>query len=248
MKRDPDRLAALGPKVGRVLPRSHGLAVDHIALAVRDTQAGAAFVKQKTGIEPQVHAPKAGQWHQSASLFIGDDSLLEIIGPNPDHRGLHPLKAIMRGLKEPRLLFWYVATDDFDGFREKAEAAGAPLAREMSVGSLDSDSSHVYTRAMIGSGFVSQRPSVIAWQRLPGPTDPGQICPLQTFELSCPDPAPLRQLFSDLGIDQPIDEGPSRIAMTLDTPKGPVTFADEGYEMTVAGVVMAMVRDLFRGR
>ena len=93
MKRNPDRLAALGPKVGRVLPRSHGLVVDHIALAVCDTQAGATFVKQKTGVEPQVHAPKAGQWHQSASLFIGDDSLLEIIGPNPDHRGLHPLKA-----------------------------------------------------------------------------------------------------------------------------------------------------------
>ena len=79
--------------------RSHGLPVDHMALAVSDTVAGAAHVEERTGVAPVLHDPEPGQWYRSASLAIGPDSNLEIIGPNPEHHGLHPRKLMLRGLR-----------------------------------------------------------------------------------------------------------------------------------------------------
>ena len=79
--------------------RSHGFPVDHVALAVSDTVAGAAHVEERTGVAPVLHDPEPGQWYRSASLAIGPDSNLEIIDPNPEHRGLHPRKLMLRGLR-----------------------------------------------------------------------------------------------------------------------------------------------------
>jgi len=229
-----------------VLIRSHGLPVDHFGLAVSDTEAGAAQVGEQTGVSPIMHAAEAGQWYRSASLALGPDSAMEIIGPNPDHRGLHPLKAVLNSLHDPQLLFWYVATEDFAGLKEKIETAGFSIKREETIGSMETDDERVYTRGMIGPGFISQRPSIIQWHRRPDYSEDDIACRLVSFSLSHPRPHALNRLFERAGIDLQAKQGENRIAIGLETPKGLVTFSSRGYRMTATGTVTALLRNLFR--
>ncbi|MEM9168486.1 MAG: VOC family protein [Pseudomonadota bacterium] len=230
---------------GVVLTRGHGFQVDHIGLAVPDTQEGVRYVEDKTGVAPVLTARDPGEFYWSGALGIGADSFLEIIGPNPDHRGVQPFKSVLAGLREPVLMFWYVATDDFNAFAKRVKDAGARLDQIVDVDPGDNVNGADYTRAIIGPGFVSQRPSVIEWRNRSVEQTAESSCTLTAFSMSLPDPSEINALFRTLGINVAVGDGPSRMAMTLDTPKGDVEFTNNGYELTTTRMLAAIARRPF---
>ena len=70
-------------------------------------------------------------------------------------------------------------------------------------------------------------------------------CRLTDFSLSLPKPDELNALFVRLGIDVTVSRGPSRIGLTLETPKGEVAIDNPGYELTPLKMLLAIIRRPF---
>lgn len=225
--------------------RGHGLPLDHVAFAFADTQAGVRHVEELTGVAPRLTKRDPKDFFWSAALGIGEGSFLEVIGPNPDHRGMHPLKSLLAGLKEPTLLFWYVATDDFEAFARRIAAAGEKLTHVVAVEPGTSANRSHYTRAAIGSRFISQRPGVIEWRRRSLDLSREEGCRLTDFSLSLPEPDALNALFAALAIGLTVERGPNRIGLTLASPKGDVVIENPGYALTPMKMLAAIVRRPF---
>ncbi len=235
-----------GSDTGRVLPRSHGFDLDHIALAASDTARGVAWLAERTGAAPLLVDPEPSQWYQSATLPLGGDSFLEVIGPNPSSRRPHPLRTLLAGFDEPRLLFWYVATDDLDAFSARAADGGHLLTR---VECVDGGEGHnKYRRAVIGKGFVSQRPSVIEWQRRVEREDLDHRCRLTGFDLWHPEPGPMNDLLQHIGASIQVTTGESRIELVVDSPAGEVRLESPGFEATPVQMGRGLLRGLLRRR
>lgn len=216
---------------------------DHVVLATRDTRLGAGWLADLTGADPVVTEPEPGEWYWSAALPLQHGAMLEMLGPNPDHRGFHPLKATLSRYTTPEPLFWHLATADFDRFLAQAAKLGAPVER---IEHLDNDSPNgrrTYSRGILGPGFRTVRPCVIEWKARPdrpGMSDP--VCRATRFELRTPDAAKLNTIFEGLDLSLRAEQGPQFIALQLDTLKGEVTFEGQGVVFEGIGALAKFLR------
>lgn len=224
-----------------VLRRGHGLVVDHIGLGVPNTAAGVAWLEDKVGAKCWMSEAEPGQWYWSGALSIGADSFLEVIGPNPAWPKFQPFRAMLTKLRAPRLLFWYVAVNDFDAYAARAAAAGAPMERVERIGPSAAHGAD-YTRGNLGPGFITQRPNVIEWRSRPPRMDLDRSCRLIDFRLSHPQAPKLRAVFAALDIDVPVIEAPSSIGLTLETPKGRVDLDNPGMDWVGLGALVKIAR------
>ncbi|MEM8696332.1 MAG: VOC family protein [Pseudomonadota bacterium] len=206
-----------------------GSSLDHIALGVPDTVEGARHVAELTGVEPFIGVqPGPEQFYWSAALRLGSGRFLEILGPNPDWTGLHPMVETIKQFTQPQLLFWYVATDDIKAFGEASAAHNAPLEMQQTFEHKREDSVTSYTNAVIGPGFRSTRPCVIEWHSRSEWMEGEAQLNLKSLELSSPIAETLNTLFAELGIVQSVSEGPEMMTLTLDTPKGELALSAPG--------------------
>lgn len=196
---------------------------DHVVLGTRDTREGAAWIAEKTGVAPVLTDPEPGQWYHSAALPLGDGAMLEILGPNPAHRGFHPFKTLLAALDPPELIFWHLGTEDFDAFCAAAAAAGAPVERIEEISSEGRHGRRAYRRGVVRPGFRSVRPCVIEWTARPiHPEMSNPTCAARRFAVHDPAPEKLNHLFEALGLDLRATAGPQKMSLELDSPKGPV--------------------------
>ena len=169
---------------------------DHVALGVHDTEQGARWLAGKTGAPVTKLEPEAGQWYGSHALPLPHGALLEVIGPNPAHKGFHPVKELLEGYETPTPLFWHLGTTDFARFCKVAKSAGAPVERVERVEHIADDTPHgrrAYTRGVVGPGFRSTRPCVIQWRCRPDRPElkAEPQCEVVDFTLSSPRAADL---------------------------------------------------------
>ncbi len=215
---------------------------DHVALGVHDTKLGAEWLQDLTGAQVIALEPEDGQWYWSHAMKLRDGASLEIIGPNPTHRGFHPIKETLRNFRTPSPFFWHLGTDDFDGFCAVAKSVGAPVER---IEHLDHDSSfgrRRYTRGIVGPGFRSTRPCVISWKERPDRPEfkaPAE-CDIADFSLTSPRFASLNRLFEALELRLRAKPGPEAITLKLSTPKGEVTLSAPGVVFEGAGAFLQM--------
>ena len=225
-----------------ILKRGHGFQLDHIGLGVEDTERGVAWVQEQTGADVALHDPEPGQWYWSGSLAIGEESFLEIIGPNPDWKGFHPFRTLLQTLSEPKLLFWYIAVTDFEAFRSLAKANRAGLERVEAI-NIDraSPDQASYRRGYVGPGFMTERPNVIEWLYRPDRMAAHEpVCKLTDFRLANPASDTLNAVFDALGIEVRVDNGASSIGLTLETPNGPWSIDNSGIKWAGAGAFWAI--------
>ena len=210
----------------------NGSMLDHIAWVVPDTKQGIEQIADLTGAQPfLMPEPEPGAYYWSGGLVIGDGpQLLEIIGHNPHYEGQHPFFHLLQSFPEPRLAFWYIALQDFDGFATQADAAGTPLSNVEHFVPPDESFSE-YKRGAIGSQFSFLIPNVIQWirRRKDWTRHPDRSCTLHSFVVEHPDPEDLQQRYAQLGIVQPVQQGAQpALRLTLSTPKGLVELAGVG--------------------
>lgn len=215
---------------------------DHVALGVADTEAGAAWLTEKTGARVVATAPEDGQWYWSFAMTLPDGASLEIIGPNPAHPGFHPFKELLLTFKTPSPLFWHLGTENFDRFCKISKNAGAPVER---IEHLDNESYYgrrTYSRGIVGPGFRSTRPCVISWVTHPKPAQaegPAE-CEVTDFVLTSPKHEDLNRLFEALELSLRAKDGTEAITLRLATPKGDITLTSPGVVFEGVGAIGKM--------
>ena len=90
---------------------------------------------------------------------------------------------------------------------------------------------------------------MIAWQRAPQiPDAEAPECRLTGFALSDPKAEQINPTFAKLGIDIPVTKGPSRIALSLETPNGPWHLENAGMTLAMPGMLWKMAGLWLRSR
>ncbi|MEO0881673.1 MAG: VOC family protein [Pseudomonadota bacterium] len=216
-----------------IIRHPHGSQVDHIGLGVPDTKAGVEWLEEKMGADVYIGDPEPDQWYWSGSVSIGGPSFLEVIGPNPEHKGFQPFKTYLKDLDGPALLFWYVAVDNFSALRNFMKGERIPLqqVQEINIDAANPEQPG-YSRGFVGPGFLSQRPNVIEWRHRPERIVGEGTCTLKEFRLSHPKADNLNTVFGRLGIDVPVSIGPSSLGVTIDTPNGDFVLDSPGMAWT----------------
>lgn len=227
-----------------ILRRSHGQQLDHIGLGVPNTEEGVAEIEALTGAKVDLHPPEPDQWYWSGSLAIGEDSFLEIIGPNPEWRKFQPFRTLLGALDAPQLLFWYLAVSDFKQFEQSAKNAGGKLERVEAVNLNGANTAHSsYIRGYMGPGFLTQRPNIIEWRRKPK-RDLEKIpeCSLKHFGLSHPKAHEINSVFEKVGLDYRVEDGPNTISLSLETPNGEISFSNKGIALGGVSALFQIAR------
>ncbi|MEM9621119.1 MAG: VOC family protein [Pseudomonadota bacterium] len=217
-----------------ILRRGHGLQVDHIGISVPDVELGIAEFERLTGTRVAIDDPEPDQWYWSGVIPIAADSYVEVVGPNPEFSGQHPMLNLTLQLSGPTVFFWYIATDDIEGLATQAAAAGGAIEHIEWVNRDNAHpDAHQYGRAILGPGFVPQRPCVIQWDRqIPRQATIGiePECELTSLDLFHPTAAESNAIMEKLGIDARIQPGASRLRLVLNTPNGEVILDNPGFD------------------
>jgi len=219
----------------------NNLYIDHIGLGVSDTEVGVQWIKDLTGVEPKMVNPRSDQYYWSAGLHMGKSCALEIIGPNPKHKGFHPFKEVLKSIdnEKPRLLFWYLGTNKFDkakkvieGGERKFKMWGIAHNSHKIEEANDFDNVVEFTIGMIGPGFRSEIPNLIQWHKRPE-KKMEKKCTVTSFQITSPQSKRINDLFNSLGMSPSfkVEQGQqSNLTMIFDSPKGSITLEGGGLE------------------
>ena len=227
-----------------IIRREHGFQVDHIGLCVPDTEKGVGWLEDQTGAKVRLAKPKPEQWYWSGGLNIAKDSFLEVVGPNPEWLKFHPIKELFKSLPEPQILFWYVSVSGFEAYQQTVKAAGGSIKNIQKV-NLDRNApgDARFISGFAGSGLVTQRPNIIQWLGRPaGFEDASLECSLTDFHIESPQAHKINKIIDRMGVDIQVEQGPSKICITLDTPQGALTIENEGIALQGAGMILKMIK------
>lgn len=180
--------------------------IDHITVTAPTLNAGAAFVRQALGVEPQPGGEHPRMGTHNLLLRLGDDVFLEVIAPNPVAPA--PSRPRWFGLDtlapdaSPALSTWVARTSDI---RTTATVCTEPLGEvePMTRGSLNWLITIPADRTVPVDGIA---PALIEWHtdRHPASTLPDAGLSLIRLELFHPDPARVSRMLSSIGLDGPI--------------------------------------------
>jgi hypothetical protein len=230
------------------------LVPDHIGLAVNNVVDGVAYFESLTGIKARLNPAESSAPFRSASVRIGEKCFLEILGPNPDHKGIHPLKSLLRAFKEPTLWFWYIRTDDFEELQKKIEGAGRRVEQKtkMEMDDTRSDEFAPHIRGSIGPGFDPVYPNIIQWLAKPKMDVVGEmdLHPLQDFVVRVPASGmhKPKTFFEVIGVPSEVlkesSDDKDYLSLTLETPKGPITWENEAQRVSTWKALSTTFKDV----
>jgi hypothetical protein len=201
-------------------------AVDHLLLGVPNLEAGIAWIEERTGVKAALGGRHPGLGTHNALLSLGHQQYLEIIAPDPTQLTIAPQFAFLNQVSEPRLLTWAAVTKDIHAIAARAHAAGFVLSGPNPGSRARLDGQMLYWKTLfLETGMGLQIPFFIEWDA--ASLHPSQDSPaggtLQSFEMTAPQPGPLRAALRLIGLDGNIHSGSeSRLHAVIDSPKGRV--------------------------
>ena len=89
-------------------------------------------------------------------------------------------------------------------------------------------------------GFESEIPCLIQWNKLPEKREKIEhICLLKNLQLFSENHSQIQLLFDTLGVEMKVFEGPSKMVLTIDSPKGEVIFEGGGTKFSagIGGII-----------
>ncbi|MEM7024195.1 MAG: VOC family protein [Pseudomonadota bacterium] len=217
---------------------------DHIALGVCDTRKGPEWIERLTGAKVVMIEPEEGQYYWSNALLLPHGGALEIIGPNPAHRGFHPVKQMLRSYAEPTPFFWHLGAADFGAVCQAAKAAGGPVERIEHIDDETPSGRRVYSRGIIGPGFRSSRPCIVHWRQRPDRPEmrAAPQCEVVGFELTSPKAAATNKVLEALGVRLRVKPGAEHMRIRLKTPNGDVELDGDGTSFEGIGALPMLLK------
>lgn len=207
-------------------------ALDHLVVAARDLETGAAWLEERLGARLSAGGRHADMGTHNRLLRLGERRYLELIAIDP--AGPPPARPRWFGLdspdvralvaERPRLIHWVARSDDL------ARDAGpsGDGAREILAMARGDFRWRIVVPADGGLPMAGLYPSLIRWD-VPGhPADrlPDQGCRLMKLEAFSRDPETLRRSLAALGLERsldvhacPDDEKPQLVAYVA-SPRG----------------------------
>jgi hypothetical protein len=185
--------------------------LDHILLGVKDLDEGISFMEKKSSVRAIAGGSHPGAGTRNALLSLGTERYLEIIAPDPQQNSSS--SALHKGLSElasPALISWAVHTRDITGDAERLRKAGIAFDGPLDGSRKRPDGLLLQWKTLrLKDDRSGTLPFFIQW----GPTTPHPSadaprgCRLTSFAVAGPNPAELREIFHQLGVDVRVDAG-----------------------------------------
>ena len=203
--------------------------LDHLVVTAPTLAAGAAFVVQALGVQPQAGGEHPRMGTHNLVLRLGSSSYLEVIAINPaaTHPGRPRWFALddLRSDSRPHLTTWVARTSGLEG-ADKQFAATLGNFESMTRGSLRW---RITIRPDGGLAYNGVIPALIEWQSTVHPASNMREsgCSLLRLEAFHPEPDRLRKRLGLLGLDDALSISTLQAAALphlvahIDTPTGP---------------------------
>jgi hypothetical protein len=203
-----------------------GATIDHLLWAAPDLDAGSRLMGALTGVMPAVGGSHAGFGTRNSLLSLGTGLYLEVIAPDPAQSLEGNLGGRIAALPRPGLMTFAIRSDDLDGLRAAATAAGLQVGAPVAMGRTRPDGVRLDWAILYLTDprWPDLVPFAIDWKQSPHPSASTPAgCTLRDFAVLHPEPAPLAALFAAIGLPVAVRRAahPGLIA-TIATPQGEV--------------------------
>lgn len=202
---------------------------DHLVLATRDLEQGAAWLEDRLGVSLAVGGRHERMGTHNRLLGLGEGFYLELIAidpqaPMPDRPRWFELDRLSPNLDQPRLIHWVARSENIQGETEaSSEALGEimPMAR----GDYRWRITVPADGHLPGGGLI---PTLIQWDVAFHPAQrlPEAGCRLMKLEAFHPQPARIRSALAALDLSSRLDVHPceaggeAQLVAYLRTPRG----------------------------
>jgi len=209
-----------GPLMAANPPRAAVQAVDHLVLGTADLETGIGWLRKRTGVSPVHGGVHPGRGTRNALLSLGQNQYLELIAPEPAQETGNEIVAMLKKLREPRLIGWAASTREIQALA--ARLGGTVLAGSRKRG----DGVLLQWQSLeVSPQRFSVVPFFIQWSadsRHPSEDSP-KGCTLIRFTLEHPQQEELRDRLAGLGIEAEVRQAPEPgLSAELRTPAGAV--------------------------
>lgn len=201
--------------------------VDHLVYGTRDLNRGVEEIEKLLGVRATAGGQHPGRGTRNALLALGPTAYLEIIAPDPEQPSpQEPRPFGLDGLKQSKLLAWFVKGHDLERLRNEAVRKGVPLGEVKSGSRRRPDGVQLSWQftdpsTLVADGIV---PLFIDWGESshPAHTAP-EGATLVSLRAEHPDVESVRTMLRHLGVDLPLNQGHSPVLIAvIEGPRGRV--------------------------
>lgn len=201
--------------------------VDHLVYATPDLNRGVEEIEKLLGVRATAGGQHPGRGTRNALIALGPTTYLEIIGPDPQQPPpKEPRPFGLDGLKQSRLVAWFVTSRDLEQLRGEALRNGVHLGEVRSGSRRRPDGVELVWQftdpsVQLADGIV---PLFINWGESPHPAHTAaKGATLVSLRAEHPNLRGVSEMLRHLGIDLPVTEGqsPALIAV-IEGPRGRV--------------------------
>ena len=204
--------------------------IDHIVYAVTDLEKAMVDFEAKTGVRPVFGGYHQHKGTKNALVNLGNGAYLELITVDQDNTAIKaPRWMGVDLIGEAKVTRWSLKSDQLEQDSNALKAFDARMG-VIEGGQRNTAAGDLLSWMMIlplAEPEVEIAPFVTSWGK--NSIHPTQhlspVCPLLDIQFFHPKPPTLAELWSQLGLSQPVLEGPKpQIKLVLDCPKGKIEF------------------------
>lgn len=223
----PMRILLLTLAVAAGLGAQQMTTIDHIILGISDLERGLAEFEAKTGVRPVPGGVHPGRGTRNALASLGDSTYVEIIAPDPKQTVESAMVAQLKPITGLVPVGWALSAPDLFAVQARLQAREIVHGPAMPGSRALPDGSRLqWTTFQVTRPAHRWMPFFIRWAE-PG-TQPARTspkgCSLVSVEVRDPNPDALKTVLLAAGLDTAVTSGDSRMTVTLQCPKGRVTF------------------------
>ena len=201
--------------------------IDHLVYGTTDLNRGIEEIEKLLGVRATAGGQHPGRGTRNALIALGPTAYLEIIAPDPEQPPpKEPRPFGLDGLKESKLVAWFVKSGDLESLRREAVRKGVPLGEVRSGTRRRPDGVELQWKftdpsVQLANGIV---PLFIDWGDSPHPAlTASKGATLFSLGAEHPDVRGVSRILRNLGVDLPVKQGarPQLIAI-IEGPRGRV--------------------------
>ena len=201
--------------------------IDHLVFATPDLADGVEQVEKLLGVKAVPGGQHPGAGTRNALIGLGDNTYLEIIGPDPDQpKPDRPRRFGIDGLKAPRLVTWAAKGKDLEALVTNAKSKGIDLGQVQAGSRRRPDGALLSWKLTVASELIfgGTLPFFIDWGETEHPAASlPKGCVLIALRAEHPDAKRVQAELTALGLNLRVDAGsaPTLVAR-IRTPNGEV--------------------------